>query len=155
MAIRRGVTCCYCSLSSRSTSALPLRACSRVRATRLSPGGIRMVSYCRLESGDERVIFSNGVVLHQLQCLSTFGAAWLEAIADFGASLRRHAIDISTLACMAALALITCTIHTHTYKSYQLATYRAWRCIGVAVSSVLTRIACTSAGCGLFLCGST
>jgi len=62
----------------------------------------------RLESGDERVVLSNGLVLHHQQCLSTFGPAWLEAIADFGASLRRHAIDISTLACMAALALITC-----------------------------------------------
>jgi len=62
----------------------------------------------RLES-DDRVVFSNGIVLHQQQCLSTFGSAWLEAIADFGASLRRHTIDISTLACMAALTLITCT----------------------------------------------
>ena len=66
----------------------------------------------RLESGDERVVFSNGLVLHQQQCLATFGRAWLEAIADFGASLRRHAIDISTLACMAALALITCMSDT-------------------------------------------
>jgi len=68
-----------------------------------------VVVACRLESGDDRVIFSNGLVLHQQQCLSTFGPAWLEAIADFGASLRKHAIDISTLACMAALALITRT----------------------------------------------
>jgi len=68
----------------------------------------------RLET-DDRVIFSNGVVLHQQQCLLTFGPAWLEAIADFGASLRRHAIDISTLACMAALALITCTEYLNTY----------------------------------------
>jgi len=66
----------------------------------------------RLES-DDRVIFSNGLVLHQQQCLSTFGPAWLEAIADFGTSLRRHAIDISTLACMAALALITCTKYVY------------------------------------------
>ena len=65
----------------------------------------------RLESGDDRVVLSNGLVLHQRQCLSTFGPAWLEAIVDFGASLRRHTIDISTLACMAALALITCKSH--------------------------------------------
>jgi len=62
---------------------------------------------CRLETGDDRVIFCNGGVLHRQQCLIAFGANWFEAVSEFGASLRRHSIDISIFACMSALSLIT------------------------------------------------
>lgn len=69
------------------------------------------VAYCsRLESNDERVIFSNGRVLHRRQCLLALGAEWFESVLDFGSALRRHSVDISAFACLSALSLVT---HRH------------------------------------------
>ncbi|XP_052814945.1 nuclear receptor subfamily 4 group A member 2-like isoform X2 [Mya arenaria] len=60
----------------------------------------------RIQTGDEKITFDNGLVLHRQQCWEMFGD-WISSIMDFGVSLHRMTIDISSLACMAALAMIT------------------------------------------------
>ncbi|KAL3855754.1 hypothetical protein ACJMK2_014958 [Sinanodonta woodiana] len=60
----------------------------------------------RIQKDDERIIFDNGVVLHRLQCVKMFGD-WINSIIEFAISLQRMSLDISSLACMAALAIIT------------------------------------------------
>ncbi|BFZ15377.1 hypothetical protein BsWGS_18416 [Bradybaena similaris] len=60
----------------------------------------------RLQPDDEKIIFENGQVYHRLQCINTFGQ-WINSIVQFGLSLHRMELDISSLACMCALAMIT------------------------------------------------
>ncbi|CAL1543524.1 unnamed protein product, partial [Lymnaea stagnalis] len=60
----------------------------------------------RVQPNDEKIIFENGQVFHRLQCMKTFGE-WINSIVEFGLSLHRMALDISSLACMSALAMIT------------------------------------------------
>ncbi|UYV68377.1 NR4A2 [Cordylochernes scorpioides] len=60
----------------------------------------------RLKSDDDRFTFCNGVVLHRDQCRKAFGD-WLSSILEFSDSLQRLEIDISALACLSALTLIT------------------------------------------------
>ncbi|XP_047438550.1 probable nuclear hormone receptor HR38 isoform X2 [Mugil cephalus] len=54
----------------------------------------------------KKLIFCNGVVLHQLQCARSFGG-WIDSIMDFSQSLHRMNLDISLFSCLAALVLIT------------------------------------------------
>ena len=61
---------------------------------------------CRIQADDERVIFCNGLVLHRLQCLSGFGE-WIHSIMEFGRGLHRMELDISSLACMESLVMVT------------------------------------------------
>jgi len=51
-------------------------------------------------------VFDNGVVLHREQCTQLFGD-WINSIVDFGLSLHRLTVDISSLACMEALTMVT------------------------------------------------
>jgi nuclear receptor subfamily 4 group A protein 2 len=60
----------------------------------------------RCQTGDDRIIFCNGQVFHRLQCLRSFGE-WVNSIVDFGLSLHRMTLDLSSLACMAALSMVT------------------------------------------------
>ncbi|XP_056887398.1 nuclear receptor subfamily 4 group A member 1-like isoform X2 [Takifugu flavidus] len=53
-----------------------------------------------------KLIFCNGVVLHRLQCIHSFGD-WIDSIMDFSQSLHRMNLDISLFACLAALVIIT------------------------------------------------
>ncbi|XP_056376131.1 nuclear receptor subfamily 4 group A member 3 isoform X4 [Hyla sarda] len=54
----------------------------------------------------DEFVFCNGLVLHRLQCLRGFGE-WLDAIRNFAVHLQRLNLDISTLACLSAICLIT------------------------------------------------
>ncbi|KAI8761413.1 nuclear receptor subfamily 4 group A member 2-like isoform X2 [Biomphalaria glabrata] len=60
----------------------------------------------RVQVNDEKIIFENGQVYHRLQCMKTFGE-WINSIVEFGLSLHRMGLDISSLACMSALAMVT------------------------------------------------
>ncbi|BFZ22091.1 hypothetical protein BsWGS_25130 [Bradybaena similaris] len=60
----------------------------------------------RVQPNDEKIIFENGQVFHRLQCMKTFGQ-WINSIVEFGLSLHRMGLDISSLACMSALAMVT------------------------------------------------
>ena len=60
----------------------------------------------RVQPNDDRIIFCTGEVLHKLQCVPGFGD-WISSIVEFGLSLHRMTLDISSLACMSALAMIT------------------------------------------------
>lgn len=60
----------------------------------------------RVQPDSDKIIFCNGLVLHRLQCLHMFGD-WINSIIEFGMSLHRMTLDISSLACMAALSMIT------------------------------------------------
>ncbi|XP_067685643.1 probable nuclear hormone receptor HR38 isoform X1 [Haliotis asinina] len=60
----------------------------------------------RMQPGEDKIVFDNGLVLHRLQCLRMFGD-WINSIVDFGLSLTRMTLDISSLACMAALSMVT------------------------------------------------
>ncbi|XP_049894646.1 probable nuclear hormone receptor HR38 [Epinephelus moara] len=53
-----------------------------------------------------KLIFCNGVVLHRLQCVRSFGD-WIDSIMDFSQSLHRMNLDVSLFACLAALVIIT------------------------------------------------
>ncbi|XP_014681902.1 PREDICTED: nuclear receptor subfamily 4 group A member 2-like [Priapulus caudatus] len=60
----------------------------------------------RMNPGDEKLVFCNGVVLSLTQCERSFGE-WMQAIMDFSSSLHAMNLDISAFACMCALTLIT------------------------------------------------
>ncbi|CAK6955753.1 probable nuclear hormone receptor HR38 [Scomber scombrus] len=53
-----------------------------------------------------KLIFCNGVVLHRMQCVRSFGD-WIDSIMDFSQSLHRMKLDISLFSCLAALVIIT------------------------------------------------
>ncbi|XP_029948414.1 nuclear receptor subfamily 4 group A member 1-like [Salarias fasciatus] len=53
-----------------------------------------------------KLIFCNGVVLHRLQCVRSFGG-WIDSIMNFSQSLHRMNLDISLFSCLAALVIIT------------------------------------------------
>ncbi|TDH14298.1 hypothetical protein EPR50_G00041230 [Perca flavescens] len=53
-----------------------------------------------------KLIFCNGLVLHRLQCIRSFGD-WIDSIMDFSQSLHRMNLDVSLFACLAALVIIT------------------------------------------------
>jgi len=55
---------------------------------------------------DETLTYCNGVVLHKEQCKPVFGD-WYDAIVEFSHSLQAMDIDLSTMACLEALTLIT------------------------------------------------
>ena len=61
---------------------------------------------CRSNPEKNKLIFCNGLVLHRLQCVSTFGD-WINSIMDFSQSLHRMNLDVSLFACLAALVIIT------------------------------------------------
>lgn len=61
---------------------------------------------CRSNPEKNKLIFCNGVVLHRLQCVRSFGD-WIDSIMDFSQSLHRMNLDISMFACLAALVIIT------------------------------------------------
>ncbi|XP_069814669.1 nuclear receptor subfamily 4 group A member 3 [Dendropsophus ebraccatus] len=54
----------------------------------------------------DEFVFCNGVVLHRHQCLRGFGE-WLDAIRNFALHLQSLNLDISTLACLSAVCLIS------------------------------------------------
>ncbi|XP_036957257.1 probable nuclear hormone receptor HR38 [Acanthopagrus latus] len=60
----------------------------------------------RSNAEKNKLIFCNGVVLHRLQCVRSFGD-WIDSIMDFSQSLHRMNLDISLFACLAALVIIT------------------------------------------------
>lgn len=60
----------------------------------------------RVQPCDDKIIFDNGQVYHRLQCLRMLGD-WVNSIVEFGVSLHRMTLDISSVSCMAALALVT------------------------------------------------
>ncbi len=87
--------------------------------------------FLRTQADDERVIFCNSLVLHRLQCLPGFGE-WINSIMQFGRSLHRIELDISALACMLALVMVTreythTHTHTHTHTQPWLWNVRAWK----------------------------
>nr|XP_040060623.1 probable nuclear hormone receptor HR38 [Gasterosteus aculeatus aculeatus] len=53
-----------------------------------------------------KLIFCNGLVLHRLQCVHSFGD-WIDSIMDFSQNLHRMNLDVSLFACLAALVIIT------------------------------------------------
>lgn len=61
---------------------------------------------CRSNPEKNKLIFCNGVVLHRLQCIHSFGD-WIDSIMDFSQNLHRMNLDISLFACLAALVIIT------------------------------------------------
>ncbi|XP_019907339.2 nuclear receptor subfamily 4 group A member 1 isoform X2 [Esox lucius] len=54
----------------------------------------------------EKVVFCNGLILHRMQCVGTFGD-WIDSIIDFSQSLHRMNLDISSFSCLTTLVLIT------------------------------------------------
>lgn len=72
----------------------------------------------RIQANDEeeKIVFDNGVVLHKHQCYQMFGD-WINSIVDFGLSMHRMTLDISSLACMAALSMVTCKYYYKKMKS--------------------------------------
>ncbi|XP_043920871.1 nuclear receptor subfamily 4 group A member 3 isoform X2 [Protopterus annectens] len=55
---------------------------------------------------EDKLVFCNGIVLHRLQCLRGFGE-WLDSIVNFSLNLQSLNLDITTLACLSTLILIT------------------------------------------------
>ncbi|XP_017473790.1 PREDICTED: probable nuclear hormone receptor HR38, partial [Rhagoletis zephyria] len=60
----------------------------------------------RIRPTDSKLIFCNGVVMHRAQCERVFGE-WLVNILQFSNRLNTLGIDISSFACICALAVIT------------------------------------------------
>ena len=59
-----------------------------------------------MQGNTDNVIFEDGAVLNRKQCEEMFGDC-INSIADFSTSLYRMSLDISALACMEALTLVT------------------------------------------------
>lgn len=59
-----------------------------------------------------KLIFCNGVVLHRMQCVRSFGD-WIDSIMDFSQNLHRMNLDMSSFACLTALVIITGETHVH------------------------------------------
>uniref|UniRef100_A0A8C4R0B0 Nuclear receptor subfamily 4 group A member 2 n=1 Tax=Eptatretus burgeri TaxID=7764 RepID=A0A8C4R0B0_EPTBU len=53
-----------------------------------------------------RLVFCTGLVLHRLQCLRGFGE-WIDPILEFASGLQELQLDVPTLACTAALVMLT------------------------------------------------
>lgn len=60
----------------------------------------------RIQGAEDRIVFDNGIVLTRQQCYQMFGD-WIYSIIDFGLSLHKMTIDLSSVACMAALSMVT------------------------------------------------
>ena len=61
-----------------------------------------------MKPGEAGVTFCDGTVLHSSQCHAGLGYDWAAAITRLGSSLRRApAVDLSSVASLAALALVT------------------------------------------------
>ncbi|XP_060898739.1 probable nuclear hormone receptor HR38 [Labrus mixtus] len=60
----------------------------------------------RSNPGKDKLIFCNGLVLHRLQCVRSFGD-WIDSIMDFSQNLHRMNLDVSLFACLSALVIIT------------------------------------------------
>ncbi|XP_068092591.1 nuclear receptor subfamily 4 group A member 3 [Hyperolius riggenbachi] len=54
----------------------------------------------------DEFVFCNGVVLHRLQCLRGFGE-WLDSIRHFSSCLQSLNLDVSIVACLSAMCLVT------------------------------------------------
>ena len=66
-----------------------------------------MCNIFRCQTNDGRVILENGKVFHKNQLLPGFGE-WIHSILEFGVQLHSQmTLDISSVSCMAALALVT------------------------------------------------
>lgn len=72
-----------------------------------------------MQGNTDNVIFEDGTVLHRKQCEEIFGD-WINSIADFSTSLYRMSLDISALACMEALTLVTCKYYDKTLVEFSL-----------------------------------
>lgn len=72
-----------------------------------------------MQGNTDNVIFEDGTVLHRKQCEEIFGD-WINSIADFSTSLYRMSLDISALACMEALTLVTCKYYEHILLEFSL-----------------------------------
>lgn len=64
------------------------------------------LKFFRSSPETNKLIFCNGVVLHRLQCVRSFGD-WIDSIIDFSQSLHRMNLDVTMFACLAALVIIT------------------------------------------------
>ena len=63
---------------------------------------------CRMKENEPSVTFCDGSVLHISQCVEGLGQDWTLSIVKLTSSLRRPpAIDLSALACLASLTLVT------------------------------------------------
>lgn len=60
----------------------------------------------RIQPNENTLTFCNGTVLHREQCKPVFGD-WYDAIIEFSNSLQSMQMDLSTMACLEALALVT------------------------------------------------
>lgn len=67
---------------------------------------LKSLNLCRSNPEKNKLIFCNGVVLHRLQCVRSFGD-WIDSIMDFSQSLHRMNLDISLFSCLAALVIVT------------------------------------------------
>ncbi|XP_073486749.1 nuclear receptor subfamily 4 group A member 3 isoform X1 [Aquarana catesbeiana] len=54
----------------------------------------------------DEFVFCNGLVLHRLQCLRGFGE-WLDSIRNFSLHLQSLNLDVSTIACLSAVCLVS------------------------------------------------
>lgn len=66
---------------------------------------------CRSSPEKSKLIFCNGMVLHRMQCVRSFGD-WIDSIMDFSQNLHRMNLDVSSFACLAALVIITGESHS-------------------------------------------
>ncbi|ODM95931.1 putative nuclear hormone receptor HR38 [Orchesella cincta] len=60
----------------------------------------------RIQQTENTLTFCNGTVLHREQCKPVFGD-WYDAIIEFSNSLQSMQMDLSTMACLETLVLVT------------------------------------------------
>ena len=66
-----------------------------------------LILFNRVQPNDEnKIIFETGKVYHKMQLVPLFGD-WIASIIDFGLHLHGSGIDLSSMACMTALTMVT------------------------------------------------
>ncbi|KAJ8016860.1 hypothetical protein DPEC_G00011730 [Dallia pectoralis] len=65
---------------------------------------LRLAYRTNLET--EKLIFCNGLILHRMQCVGSFGD-WIDSITEFSQNLHRINLDVASFSCLTILVLIT------------------------------------------------
>ena len=98
----------------------------------------------RSNSETDKLIFCNGLVLHRMQCVRSFGD-WLDSIMDFSQSLHRMRLDIPSFSCLATLVLIT----------GENSTTRHWNCMTFSHRQMTIYLHLPTLACLTFLLGTS
>ena len=106
----------FVSFANRLIDSLQIDGITR---TATSAGVACVRVWCRMKLDEGDVSFCDGSVLHSSQCEAGLGHDWMSAVIKLSSSLRRPpAVDLSSVASLAALTLVTGIDYESTQLNY-------------------------------------